>query len=537
MPATLTVSSPAETHSVALDASGKGEATFILTNSSSRSIQGRATVVAQDPARPEWFRIVGSQERSFRGGEAQQFKVEVSVPPATPAGKYGFRLDGVNVANPDEDFAEGQVMSIEWKPVAMAPPPARPSWIIPASIAAGVIALALAIGLPLTLRDRTVDVPNVVGKSRADAESDLKAAGFELAQTPTFGFDSNQGLDAVLELSALEDGKPAKLEAGKPLRKGAEVVLTLNRYAVVPAEVIGKKREVAEELLTKAQLRVSKEANFVDDPTRDPTLVRDTEPKPGVKTEVDSEIVLVFSGSATVPNLEGKDSKKAAELLNDAGLKVSQTPRFEFEPNRDLDVVLKMLDGKQQWLRPGQRVSKGTEVTLTLNRFNVIPPEIIGMDVDQALGELKRRGIAVDKVDRKPEPEKRENTVIRVEPPPSQKFRPDQKVRIRANEIGGAITIMNQADFPITFDATMELVPLQGSRADLTAKERPFSRGQSRSIRIPFDIRRVLLRIRIAEGTEPFKVIDQKDFRRPETKRFKVEGPASKPVVSEEPSP
>jgi hypothetical protein len=138
MPATLTVSSPAETHSVALDSSGKGEATFILTNSNSRPIQGRATVVAQDPARAEWFRILGTQERSFRGGEAQQFKVEVAVPPATPAGKYGFRLDAVNVANPDEDFAEGQIMSFEWKPAAVVPPPARPSWIIPAGIAACV---------------------------------------------------------------------------------------------------------------------------------------------------------------------------------------------------------------------------------------------------------------------------------------------------------------------------------------------------------------------------------------------------------------
>jgi beta-lactam-binding protein with PASTA domain len=388
------------------------------------------------------------------------------------------------------------------------------------------------------LRDRTVAVPDVVGKARADAENELKAAGFELAQTPTFGFDSNKGQDAVLELSALEEGKPTKLEAAKPLRKGSEVVLTLNRYAVVPAEVIGKKRDVAEELLKKALLRVSKEASYVDDPTRDPTVIRDTVPKPGVKTEVESEITLVFSGSATVPDVRGKDSKKAAELLNDAGLKLNPTPRFEFDRNRDLDAVLDMRDSKQQRLGPGQRVSKGTEVTLTLNRFNVIPPEIVGMDLDQALGELKRRGMTVEMVDRKANPDKRENTVISVDPRPSEKFRPDQKIRVRANEIGGAITIINQADFPITVDTTIRLHPLQGQgpRGDLTATERPFSRGQSRVIRIPFDSQDVMLRIRIVEGKEPFRIIDQKQFRRPETKRFKVEGPASKPVVSEEPS-
>src|SRR5262249_13124941 len=161
--------------------SGRGEATFLLTNSSSRPVHGRASVVAQNPARQEWFRIVGSQERNFRGGEAHQFKVEVSVPPDTPAGTYGFRLDAVNVANPHEDFAEGQVMSFEWKPVAVAAPAARPSWLIPAAIAAAALLLALGIGLMFLPRDSDVAVPDVVGNARNSAEDTLKAAGFKVA--------------------------------------------------------------------------------------------------------------------------------------------------------------------------------------------------------------------------------------------------------------------------------------------------------------------------------------------------------------------
>ena len=48
MPATLTVSSPAETYSFTLDARGKGEATFLLTNSSARPVQSRAIPVELD---------------------------------------------------------------------------------------------------------------------------------------------------------------------------------------------------------------------------------------------------------------------------------------------------------------------------------------------------------------------------------------------------------------------------------------------------------------------------------------------------------
>jgi hypothetical protein len=231
MPATLTVSSLAETHSLALDASGKGEATYILTNSSPKPVQGRAIVVPQDPARRDWFRIVGNRERSFRGGEAQQFKIEVAVPPEAPAGTYGFRLDAVNVANPDEDFSEGQTLSFAWQPAPVPKPPPKPKWIIPAIIAG--CALVLVLGLFFMLRDTRVAVPDVLGKTRTEAESALKAAGLKPSQTPSVGSDASKNPDTVIGLSAQQDGKASKLEAGAKVSQGTEVTLTLNKRAVV----------------------------------------------------------------------------------------------------------------------------------------------------------------------------------------------------------------------------------------------------------------------------------------------------------------
>jgi hypothetical protein len=256
MSATLTVSIPAEIHSLAVDASGKGEATFVLTNSSTRAVQGRASVVPQDPARRDWFRIIGSAERSFRGGEAHQYKVEVSLPAETPAGTYRFRLDALNVANPDEDVAEGQTLTFDWKPVALAPKPARPSWFVPAIIAA-CVALLLGLGLVFLLRDTTVAVPDVLGKTRMEAESALKAAGLQPSETPIFDFDPSKDLNVVLGLNSMQAGKANKLDPGAILKKGSEVALTVNKFGTIPEKIVGKNVEEAIKELTDSGVTVA----------------------------------------------------------------------------------------------------------------------------------------------------------------------------------------------------------------------------------------------------------------------------------------
>jgi hypothetical protein len=179
---------------------------------------------------------VGNRERSFRGGEAQQFKIEVAVPPEAPAGTYSFRLDAVNVANPDEDFAQGQTLSFAWQPTPPPPPPPWPKWIIPAIIAG--CALVLILGLFFMLRDTRVAVPDVLGKTRPDAESALKAAGLKPSETPSVGSDASKNQDTVIGLTAQQDGKATKLAAGAKVSQGTEVTLILNKRAVIPRPII-----------------------------------------------------------------------------------------------------------------------------------------------------------------------------------------------------------------------------------------------------------------------------------------------------------
>ena len=45
------------------DAQGKGEASFTVSNVSGRTVRGRATAKAADPARQSWLSVVGETER------------------------------------------------------------------------------------------------------------------------------------------------------------------------------------------------------------------------------------------------------------------------------------------------------------------------------------------------------------------------------------------------------------------------------------------------------------------------------------------
>jgi hypothetical protein len=130
----------AATTSAQLDASGRGEASFTVSNASGRPIRGRAFARAAGAAQAAWFRVSGDAERSFPVSGTHQLSVSIAVPPGSPAGTYSFRLDVVSAENPDEDFAEGPAVSFEVAPSAPARTP-FPWWIL-----AAIAAILIVIG-------------------------------------------------------------------------------------------------------------------------------------------------------------------------------------------------------------------------------------------------------------------------------------------------------------------------------------------------------------------------------------------------------
>src|SRR5690349_15144656 len=99
------------TNTVVLNADRKGVATFTVTNISGRALRGRGEPKPLGQTAAAWLSIIGEVERDFSIAAAQQYAVQVAVARDGAPGDYTFRLDAVDVGNPDENFTEGPVVA------------------------------------------------------------------------------------------------------------------------------------------------------------------------------------------------------------------------------------------------------------------------------------------------------------------------------------------------------------------------------------------------------------------------------------------
>jgi hypothetical protein len=140
----------AATETINLSASGQGELAFTVSNALRRPVRARATVMMAGQARREWATLSGGEERDFAPDGTQQFTVKLQVPPGTPPGSYTFHLLVTDVANPDEQYAEGPTVAFV---VPEAAPPVKkpfPWWIV--ALAAGVIIITGGVAAILASR-------------------------------------------------------------------------------------------------------------------------------------------------------------------------------------------------------------------------------------------------------------------------------------------------------------------------------------------------------------------------------------------------
>lgn len=251
------------TDHILLNADRKGEATFTVTNGSTRTIRAQIKLRSLEEAKGEWLSLAGEAERDFTPGGTQQVVVNVQLPPGTPSSKHSFRVDVISIENPDEDYSEGPVVALRMGSPAR---PARPFpwWILIAAL----VGLAVISALVYLLIPKKVDVPNVVQMSLEEAKKRIDALGLvvtEIAQ------ESNEKEGTVI------DQKPKE---GNKIKNGGSIELTVAvvRMVDVPSVMGRAFREAANEIARNG-LTVEKIAK--EDPAALEEIVIEQEPKEG----------------------------------------------------------------------------------------------------------------------------------------------------------------------------------------------------------------------------------------------------------------
>jgi len=278
---------------VKLDDSGGAKASFTVTNASSRAVTGELLTKPREPAKPEWFSVVGESIREFTPDAAEGVVVKLDVPPGSAPGSYSFRLDAVNEDDPDEDYTEGPFVAFD-----VAAPPAQrrfPWWIL--ILAGAVLLILIGVIIWLLVRDsgpKSAAVPPVISMSAGAAGSTLKNAGFTVKTRSVPVNDPSQNGD-------VQDQDPA---AGTAQPPGSVVAITVGRMSRVPS-VKGLDETKAKATLADADLNVTVRHVGEDDPARSPIVV-EQDPPAGTLQRPGAVVTLTVGRNVPVPDVRGK---------------------------------------------------------------------------------------------------------------------------------------------------------------------------------------------------------------------------------------
>jgi hypothetical protein len=144
---------------VVLDDQGRGEVTFLVTNTAEAQDRSVLTITALDGAGESWF-TVDEPQRLVPPKETANYLCKVLVPPGTAAGTYA--LQGVAYSadrDPGETSTTSRRVTFTVAEPEIPPPP-PPKW--PYILAAVLVALVIAVVAYLLLRDDSED-PSISG--------------------------------------------------------------------------------------------------------------------------------------------------------------------------------------------------------------------------------------------------------------------------------------------------------------------------------------------------------------------------------------
>jgi len=232
------------------------------------------------------------------------------------------------------------------------------------SIVIGLILLfALSLGGTLGVLSITnpaeVEMPNVVGMSKEEAQKEVEAAKLK------FEIEKEEYSKDVPEGYVISQD-PTYMERFNKVKEGStvSVIISKGQEKVIVPNVKGKEKEEAIRLLEEAKLK----AEVIEETSKTVkegyVISQETAPDEEAVSG-DTIKIHVSTGTGikevTVENVVGQDETTAKKNLENLGLKVNVV--YDEDTAKDNGVVLK------QSIDSGKKVNEGTTITITVNKL------------------------------------------------------------------------------------------------------------------------------------------------------------------------
>ena len=250
------------------------------------------------------------------------------------------------------------------------------------SVFIGLILLFfIAFGGPMLVlkvtNPKEVEVPNVVGSTREEAQQKIEGAKLKFEV-------SSEEYSADTEENHVISQDPAYLESYNKVKEGSTVKVVISKgteKTKVP-NVKGKEKDEAVQLIEDANLK----AEIVEETSKTVKEGYVISQETDANTEVNAGDTLkihVSTGTekATVPGVVGKSQDEAKKALQDLGFVVTVTNAED--SSKENGAVLK------QSLDEGQSVEKGSAITITVNKLAEKKSATIFVNVKSITGGYK----------------------------------------------------------------------------------------------------------------------------------------------------
>jgi serine/threonine-protein kinase len=217
-----------------------------------------------------------------------------------------------------------------------------------------VVIISISTGPPM------VEVPDVVGSARQEAEAALEAAGFRTRVQRRYS-------DTVAEDQVISTDP----QAGERATQRSRVTLVVSRgvQPIAVPDVTGLDRDGARRALEELGLRPVFASRETDD--EEPGQVLEQQPAPGSEVQEGAEVRVVVAEAppeVDVPDVVDLREEEARSQLETADLRVRR---------RRVDTAVLEEDGVVLEQNPpaGGTLPPGSRVTIVVGRFVAAPPE------------------------------------------------------------------------------------------------------------------------------------------------------------------